>query len=285
MPASLRRRDGRLALGVNKKIRVHVVEQGVTVGVMATSFRTTRGFPALKAHEGAERSSVRRPRGRRGLRKGKKRARGRQPRSSTSRQPRPKQQSAGPKSRVIKHQLRMYAFHGAIRDKFVRLIRSLDESGRLRQPDHRYGGFRDGLNWKKTKARWFCLHHHLVRTSSKFLADVALSHSFNAFIEDVVGIRLVVSAGVRETNQSSMASLLNNLGSRYRTSPERDPGRVRATGFDARIESSGTFCTGLICRVCGCRSRPGVPCPGRPVRAAVESAGGSRRYRRPQRRH
>jgi len=255
MPSSLRRREGRLALGANKKIKVYLVEYHTTVGVVAFGFNRSRGV-TLKAGKGAERSSSRRKRGRRGLRKGKVRARGCHPRDPPIRQPRPNTDRREPKNRVIRSHLRMCDWHASIRDSFVQRVKDLYENGKFTPPRRRmnfHGSYHGGVNWKKTKARWERLHSHLVRTSSKFLADVALSHRFTPFIENQCGISLKDVPHTMETDASSFSSLLKDLGKNYRTSPQTQVG----------IECTGVLCTGSICRLCGRRSSRGAPCPGK----------------------
>lgn len=256
MPSSLRRRERRLVLGANKKIRIYPAEGNVTVGVMARNQYSGRAFP-LKADKGAERSSSRRKRGRRGLRKGKTRARGRHPRDRSIRQPPPNIDTSGPKARVLRSHLRMCDWHRKISDGLVESVRDLDEKGRFRPPrskDRLSGSWAQPVNWGKTRARWQCLHNHLVRTSSKFLADVALSHQFTSFIEDQCHISLRSYQHVVETNASSFASLLSGLKRDVITSPETEPG----------IEYTGVECTGKFCRTCGRLSSRGSPCPGSP---------------------
>lgn len=229
----------------------------MTVGVIAFGFNRSRGA-ALKASKGAERSSSRRKRGCRGLRRGKARARGCHPRDPPIRQPHPSVGKQGPKNRVLRSHLRMCDWHAAIRDQFVQLVSDLYDKGKFSPPQRRmnfHGSYHGGVNWKKTKARWERLHAHLVRTSNKFLADVALSHRFTPFIENQCRISLKNVPHTMDTDASSFSSLLSELGKNYRTSPETQPG----------IECTGVVCTGSICRLCGRRSSRGSPCPGKPL--------------------
>lgn len=258
MPSSLRRREGRLALGANKKIKVYSAEGNRIVEILVLdSPPSTR---PLKASKGAERSSSRRRRGCRGLRKGKRRARGCHPRCSPIRQPHPTVDKSGPKSRVIRSHLRMCEWQRTLKDAFVQRIKLSIESGAFFPPrmevrhslQTRRSSLVVGRTWKAVQGRWERLHSYLSRHSSKFLADVALSHRFSAFVEDQLGISLAQAPGC-ESNASSFQSLLGRLGSEYRTSPQTNVG----------IECTGLLCTGTFCRTCGQRSFRGSPCPGK----------------------
>jgi len=278
MPSSLRRREERLVLGANKKIRIHSAELGVTVGVIRIVFSRHYTGRVEKANEGAERSSARRPRGRRGLRRGKRRARGRQPRDSLSRQPRPNNSLPSPKSRVIRSHLRMCDFHRRIAQDFTNLVRDLDRRDRFSQPILRGGILIPGVNWKKTKARWERLHSHLVRTSNRLLADTVLSHRFNSFIEVNCRIRLQSAPGIGQIESEGTRSFLDHLSSVL-------PVRAEAEQPSGLL-GSGRTCTGQYCRVCGRKSFRGAPCPGIPVPIPRDllrrgEVARSRRYPRP----
>jgi len=233
----------------------------VTVGVIVVGFKPTTTRP-LKASKGAERSSSRRKRGCRGLRKGKRRARECHSRSSPIRQPHPTIDKSGPKSRVIRSHLRMCDWQRTLSTRFVQRVKLSIESGAFFPPrkevrhslQTRYSVLVVGRNWKAVQGRWGRLHSYLSRHSSKLLADVALSHRFSAFVEDQLGISLRQAPGC-ESNASSFQSLLGRLGSEYRTPPQTNVG----------VECTGLVCTGSLCRTCGSRSFRGSPCPGKPI--------------------
>jgi len=276
MPSSLRRREGRLVLGANKKIRIYSAEFETTVGVVGFPVYTRISSRTLKASKGAERSSARRPRGRRGLRKGKERARGRQPRDPPIRQPRPSNLPPSPKSRVIRSSLRMYDFHRRIGSDFVSQVQTLDRTGRFSQPILRGGVLIPGVGWKKTKAKWERLHSHLVRTSNRFLADTVLAHRFNSFIEVNCKVFLQPAPSVGQTEAEGTRSFLDHLSKTLPTKAETEP--------SSSVQSTGRTCTGLYCRTCGRKSFRGAPCPGVPVRIPKDlrkSFGQHRRYPRP----
>jgi hypothetical protein len=105
MPTSSRRQMKRLALGANKKIKVHVAECQVTVGVMRMRNVKVPSSGTVKAREGAEKSCLRRRR-KRGQRVGKRRSRvGKTRRSVPTRPSNPK-----PPTSPSKHFSRCYVW-------------------------------------------------------------------------------------------------------------------------------------------------------------------------------
>jgi hypothetical protein len=277
MPSSLRLREGRLVLGANKKIRIYSAEGSVTVGVIRHVFNPNVSSRPLKASKGAERSLPRRARGSRGLRRGKGRARGRHPRSLPIRQPLPNNFVSAP-NRVLRSHLRMCDWQRRLRLDFIKQVKTLDEQGRFSQPVFRHGSLVPGVGWKKTKAKWERLHSHLVRTSTKLLADTALSHRFNPFIEGSCGIVLKSGPQVGSVMSDTLGSLLVDLGKNL---PKMTSETKQAS---AALGASGSTCTGQFCRTCGRRSFRGAPCPGKPSTEGVSTAlRRERRYQRPQR--
>jgi len=304
MPASLRRKALRETL--HGKYRVFRWEGDVTVRVMWSSSYGTRSSPK-KFDSRAERSSPRREKGDRGLRKNKSRLRGRHPRVSACRQPSPSPQrpatddrtrtsalpkgvsgafnrlepGRAPSSRAIRSVLRHRDYISGVAESFGTRLRYLNERGLFTPPSRvssnkslGAAAFHGGVGWTKTRRRWECLHSHFVRKFGQASADLCFSHKFNAFIEDVVRIRVEKTPFSGPTNSSSMFDLLNMLGNSDLPRREKDHGVTSV---------SSARCTGAFCRVCGRRSAAGAPCPGLKRAPATKVQEGGRRNPRPKR--
>lgn len=260
-----------MMLSANKKINIYLAE-GDRVGRILTGGVNTSSRPRLRASKKAEKSGLRRARGSRGLRKNKSRARGRHPRSSLVRQPLPRREKAGPKSRDIRSVLRLHAHHRQIQTGFSNHVRNLYEKNLFIPPSGlrqgRYGPLDSGVGWLKTQRRWRALHSHLVRKTNKHLADTAVGHTYSSFVEDLVGIRLT-AAPPGGNNETSFSSLLDGLRKSLPTREESD--------LPLSVESSGKLCTGFACTRCGQVGRKSLgiykPCPGKLISIAKSKPG------------
>jgi len=122
MVASSRRRWYRLQTGGNRKWTVIRWIGETTVGVVNTRLRLSRNQLHVKADEGAEKSCRCRRR-KRGLRKGKCRSRGRQPRELRL----PPPQSKEPTERTMNRLVRQIDFWASRVDQFSDLISKADK--------------------------------------------------------------------------------------------------------------------------------------------------------------
>jgi hypothetical protein len=211
----------RLALGANKKIKVHVAECQTTVGVVLFSGVKAHSTGTVKAREGAERSCRRRRR-KRGQREGKRRSRvGKTRRSVPSRPPIPKSSPKGPS----KHYTRCYvwilkASNDLFRKKVERRLNVFDRIWRPVKGRPVQYGASDIAAYRKSKS-----YYHKILSTAK-----------RAHLEDYPELRLGRNFWeyVEKRRPSDLGSLLGAIAVR----PKSDG---VATGFGKNPDGSFVF--------------------------------------------
>lgn len=243
------RKQRRLVLGASKKIKIFSAEMGITVGVMGRVFKGTRPTRQRKREKGLKSpSGLRARKRRRGLRKGKKRSRGRQPRSNSF----PSQQPSPPPlwgPRRIRTHCRAFDYHELRLPPLKRRVGSWIEQRS------------DGVIYDLSERFFWALRlwqHNHSAVSSRFCKDAAdhiLGSSFPFFLEKWFGIQRI--SGPKNTlfkrGESAQRVLLRwrddlRARARLRALPKPSPGRKRP----AKVLRRGTR---YVCEYCG------VDCP------------------------
>jgi len=231
MPSSLRRREGRLLRGANKKILSYSVE---TCGrVVRLGFRFNRSRPrSEKASKGAEKSCHKRRR-KRGLRKGKSRSRGRHPRRSTPAATVPKGSMRG-----IMHHLRCCDFETRVAKGFGQAL------GR----QYMYGKFnpevRPRIHYAKYLSRWTLLRSMFLQRKGggrlKPSVDAAFTNSFRDFVLKYCHARVAAVKG-DPTISDQLSSMMTKVGSATRASTPRNKPRrdLSATRGSTSLQRRG----------------------------------------------
>lgn len=185
MPSSGRRRTLRLVLSAYKKFRILSAEPEYTVGVYRPTL-VVRGqsFPAVKAREGAERS-CRARRSRRGLRRGKKRARGGKPREPSPPRPKPTTCTNG---RAIKNLLRLY---GWIRSRGD-VLKKRFPSEVLLWNDGRTLFLHEHPLLEDHYSRWLLLRERCLKMAKSIGTDPVLQHTYVEYARIVHGVRVAM---------------------------------------------------------------------------------------------
>jgi hypothetical protein len=240
MSTSLRRREGRLALGANKKIKAYSAEGGITVGVMWFSISPLSHRP-LKASKGVEKSCFKKRR-KRGLRKGKSRSRGRHPRRTT-----PPATSSTHTTRSVTHHLRFVTWAESVATRFGNRVKKSYETGRF---DPKPGGSRTVRPlYASFKAHWKRKHSMIAYKgggAGKLLADTVLRNHFNSFIEPWCRVRMDEARKGEPNVHNDVAGFMAALG---RSLPP--PNRNRPIGDALGSECACKFVMGSPgCAVC-----------------------------------
>lgn len=195
-----------------------------------------------KASKGAEKSFPRTGKTHRGLRSGKVRARGGKPRHEPERQP-----VRNNVDRAVKHQVRMLEFNRKVASTVIQRFKQAIEKGLLSPTT--------GHGFSKFSHQWDRIHTMMLR-KNRLGADAAMSHSFTAFLETNVGVKVRSRKG--HTNaQDSFAALL--MSSNLPRKPvENNPpvaGPSRASGLPTRSNNIAIVRGSSLkfCRSCGNR--------------------------------
>lgn len=246
---SFKRKQWRLVLGASKKIKIFSAEMGITVGVMGRAFKGTRPTRQRKREKGLKSPSVKiKRRRRRGLRRGKSRSRGRQPRSNSKPPRQPSSEMLWGPRRIRTH-CRAFDYHELRLPPLKKRVGSWIE----RRSDGVIYDLSERFFW--ALRLWQHTHRSVSSRFCRDAADHIFGSSFPFFLEKHFGV--VRISGPHNTDftrsESAQRVLLRwredlRARARLRALPKPSPGRKRP----AKVLRRGTR---YVCEYCG------VDCP------------------------